>query len=275
MIRALLLLALLAGCAAQPSVSGGRVTASAASHAPPFATIPYEPFSRAAIVAIAQREWRLFGAPINDDPPGARPPPLPEDKPERQQGLWQRVGEYWWIGLDPSDRDAYFTGKHDAQGIVFPAGQDATYAWSAAFVSYVMRIAGAGNRFPYSATHSDYINAARNVAAHQTSGWLVSAERPEAYAPIPGDLICTGRARRRALTYDDLPAPTFPSHCDIVVVRDPGQISVIGGNVDDAVTMKHVPTTPDGKIAGPDGAPIDARYDWFVVLRVLDNTPVS
>ena len=43
--------------------------------------------------------------------------------------------------------EAAWTGKHDANGIVFPAGEDGNYAWSAAFISYVMRIAGAGARF--------------------------------------------------------------------------------------------------------------------------------
>jgi hypothetical protein len=47
---------------------------------------------------------------------------------------------------------------------VFPASQDANYAWSAAFIDYVMRIAGAGHRFPYSSTHADYINAAKEHA---------------------------------------------------------------------------------------------------------------
>ena len=59
-------------------------------------------------------------------------------------------------------------------------------------------------------------------------------------------------AARATLRYDDLPAGRFPAHCDIVVdTAVPGQIAVIGGNVDDAVTMKHVPVTPDGKLAGP------------------------
>ena len=58
-------------------------------------------------------------------------------------------------------------------------------------------------------------------------------------------------------------------HCDIVVALAPGLISVIGGNVDDAVTMKHVPVTPDGKLATPDGTVLDTRYPWMVVLRVL------
>src|SRR6185312_5913819 len=194
-----------------------------------------------------------------------RPVPLPADKPERQPGLWQRVGEYWWVGLaiDPSQRpprEEAWTGKHDENGRLFPASDDGRYAWSAAFVSYVMRIAGAGPRFPYSPTHADYINIAREMSLGQTSGWAITAERPDAYAPRLGDLICTGRGRSGALRFDNLPAGRFPAHCDFVVQAAPGQLTVVGGNVDDAVTMKHVPTTPDGKLAEPDGTVVDTRY---------------
>ena len=55
----------------------------------------------------------------------------------------------------------------------------------------------------------------------------------------------------------------------------PGQISVVGGNVDDAVTMKHVPVTPDGRLATPDGQIIDPRYKWMVVLRLQSGALVS
>ena len=159
---------------------------------------------------------------------------------------------------------------------MFPASVDAQYAWSAAFVSYVMRIAGAGARFPYSASHSDYIDIAKQMALGQVTGWLISAERPEAYAPLPGDLICIGRGSARDLGFDDLPAGHFPGHCDIVVDNAvPGQISVVGGNVDDAVTLKHVPVTPDGRLATPDGQILDPRYRWMVVLRLLSSAPVS
>lgn len=246
------------------------------SHVPPFARIPYEPISRTAVAAIALREWRLFGSTVDDNPPGSYRAATPEDKPERQQGLWQRVGEYWWLAMNAGDPDAGWTGKHDANGIAFPASEDGTYAWSAAFVSYVMRIAGAGARFPYSASHSDYIDIAADMAAGRTSGWLVIAERPEAYAPQPGDLICLGRGSARELRYGDLPAGHFPGHCDIVVdTSAPGQIGVVGGNVDDAVTLKHVPVTPDGKLATPDGQVVDTRYPWMVVLRLNVGVPVA
>lgn len=246
-------------------------------HVPPFARVPYQPFSRIAVVAIALREWRLFGMPVDDAAPGTRPPPAPQDKPEREPGLWQRVGEYWWVGMPPGSFGSAWTGKHDGKGAVFPAGEDGDYAWSAAFIDYVMRIAGAGERFPYAADHAHYIDIARQMALGRASGWLVTAEPPDAYAPRPGDLICVGREWARDLTYADLPAGRFPAHCDIVVdTAAPGEISVIGGNVDDAVTLKHVPVTADGRLAGPDGVVLDKRYPWMVVLRLLvPSTPFS
>jgi Uncharacterized protein conserved in bacteria (DUF2272) len=267
----LLVVALLCGCAQPPSPPP-----VAQSVVPPFARVPYQPLSRDAVVAVALREWRLFGSPVDDNPPGSYQPATPEDKPERQQGLWQRVGEYWWLAMNGGGREAAWTGKHDADGIVFPANEDGNYAWSAAFVSYVMRIAGAGTQFPYSASHSDYINLAKQMKQGETSGWSIVAERPEGYAPQPGDVICLGRGGARDLRYDDLPAGHFPGHCDIVVDASvPGQISVIGGNVDDAVTMKHVPVTPDGKLATPDGQVLDTRYPWMVVLRLAAGAPVA
>jgi hypothetical protein len=228
------------------------------------------------VVAITLREWRLFGSRVDDDPPGGYRPASADDKPERQQGLWQRVGEYWWTAMNAGAPEAGWTGRNDATGAVFPAGEDASYAWSAAFVSYVMRIAGAGPRFPYSASHSDYIDIAKRMKLGQASGWLIVAEPVTGYAPRPGDLLCLGRGSAHNLRYEDLPAGHFPGHCDIVVdTSTPGQIAVVGGNVDDAVTLKHVPVTPDGKVATPDGQVLDPRYAWMVVLRLAVDTPVA
>jgi hypothetical protein len=264
-------LALLAGCAGHPKYppSTARASPELDEHVPAFARKPYEPFSREDAVAIALREWRLFGQPVDDDPPDSRPQPPPDQMPEREPGLWQRVGEYWWIGMDPGSNESLWTGKHDEYGSEFPAPRDGDYAWSAAFISYIMRIDGAGSRFPYSESHSDYINAAARESLGQGAGYAIRAERPSDYAPQLGDLICTGRDGYSHLKFDDLPTGKFFSHCDMVVQIQPGTLSVIGGNVDDAVTLKHVPITADGKLAGPDGVPLDPRYPWFVVLRVL------
>jgi hypothetical protein len=226
-------------------------------------------------VSIALREWRLFGQPVDDDPPGTRPPLLPDQMPERMPGLWQRVGEYWWLGMDAGTTASAWTGKYDANGSLIPPDEADDFAWSAAFISYVMRIAGAGAAFPYSEDHSYYIDVAKEMALGETSGWLITAERPSAYAPQLGDLICEGRGRAQSMTYDRLPAAHFPAHCDIVVDVKPTQISVVGGDVDHGVTMKHVPVTADGKLATPDGQVLDTRYPWMVVLRVLYRAPTS
>ena len=222
---------------------------------PPYAKKPYEPFSRAAAVQIALREWRAFGQKVILSPDQ----PESADSEERDEGLWQRVGDYWWQGLDYGTPDGSWTGKQDQNGIEFPRSVDGNFAWSAAFIDYVMRMAGAGNRFPYSAAHSDYINAAR------TRGDLAITALPIAgYAPQLGDLICMWRANH-PVRFEDLPTGPFPGHCDIVVAQRPGSlpgtIDVIGGNVDNAVALKHVPVGPAGLVNDPD-------YPYFVVLRV-------
>jgi hypothetical protein len=257
-----LLLLLLSACLGGPMPD---------AHVPPFAKVPYAPFSRQAVVTIAMREWRLFGQNVaNPEADATR-----IIKPEREEGLWQRVGEYWWLGLNAGSAESGWTGKHDGEGAVFPPEDDGDYAWSAAFISYVMRIAGAGKRFPYSGDHADYINAARRVSLGETKRWAVSAERVQDYAPRVGDLICFGRGKAKGLRYEDLPTPgLFPSHCDIVVdTTVPGQIAVIGGNVEDSVTMNTVPVTPDGKLATPEGLVLDTRFPWMAVLRLLVDDP--
>jgi hypothetical protein len=265
---ALLALLLPAACAPTPQRPADRL-----AHLPPFARVPYEPFSRSAAVAIAEGEWRLWGGRVDDsDPRIARPADPERDKPERDAGLWQRVGLYWFLGQDAGRPEDAWTGRHDAQGQVFPRQDDGQYAWSAAFISYVMRIAGAGGRFPAAPDHAAYINAARRMSLGQTSGLAVWAEAPGAYAPQQGDLICAGRAGAAGIGFAALPAPRFPSHCAIVVAAQPGQISVIGGNVDDAVVLTHVPVAADGRLADANGV-IDQRYPWFVVIRVLYDAP--
>ncbi len=218
---------------------------------PPYAQRPYEPFSREAVVAIALREWRAFGSAVE--------PQDSPDKPERAIGLWQRIGDYWWLGLEPGDPEALFTGKHDGNGRVFPPDQDGDYAWSAAFVSYVMRMAGAGPGFPYNGNHHVYIRA----ALRGDNGLILAAERAEDYAPRLGDLVCVGRADDSGLRFDDAKhRNAFKSHCDIVVeTGHPDGIAVLGGNVGDTVAWRRFATEPDGRLRDP------ARY--LAVLRLL------
>ena len=281
-MRRLLLISLapfaLLGCAQQTHPSATPVPTPVAQtragpgpvsiddHVPDFAQRGFEPFARDDAVAIALREWRLFGMPVDDDAPDTRPIPSgPWLKPERAPGLWERVGEYWWIGQDPEEREVSWTGKHDVDGQVFDYADDSHYAWSAAFISYIMRIAGAGARFPYSPNHSTYINAAASGATP-----ILRAQSVAAYVPQLGDLLCAGRGSGGRIRYEMLPtAYGFPAHCAIVVGREPSQIEVIGGNVDDAVTLTHVPVASDGRLVDGAGQLIDQRYPWLTILEVV------
>jgi hypothetical protein len=246
----LLLLLLVAGCNA--GGGGGGVI-------PDFAARPYEPFNREDTIAIAQREWRLFGSVVDDEESFQ-----PQDhKPERAPGLWERIGEYWWLGLGTDKTEARWTGKHDAAGHVFPAADDERYAWSAAFISYVMRIAGAGNRFPYSPNHASYVNAAASGRSP-----ILTARDAAAYMPKPGDLLCHGREWASGLRFADLPTrDVWPGHCAMVVAAQPGVFAVIGGNVYDEVAMTHVTLGSDGSLASSEGLH-GYRTTWPIVLEV-------
>lgn len=241
------LLLLLSSCAAPDS------------HAPPFARRGYEPFSRTDAVAIAMGEWRLWGRRV-DDNWGKGYVQRGPTMAERQPGFWERVGEYWWQGMNAGQREDAWTGKHNAKGQVFPVARNGDYAWSAAFISYVMRIAGAGRNFPYAPDHAKYINYAARAAKGEIRNPLLIAENPDDYAPRLGDLLCFGREWADHLTFADLPtAHPFPAHCAIVVGGKPHQVDVVGGNVDDAVVLQHVKADDQGRVGPP----------WMVVLRVM------
>lgn len=256
MRRALLLL-LLAGCTVSKPPPVVQPSIAPDEHLPPYVRRQFEPFSRANAIGIARREWRAFGSLINDAPPGLDP--SGEYRPDKQPGLWQRVADYWWSSQDAGTNEAQWSSLYNESGSLYSASPP---AWSAAFIGYVMRTAGAGGRFRYSPLHADYINAAARGEG------VLRAESTVTAAPSPGDLICYGRAAARSMRFEDLPATRFFGHCDIVVDAVPGQLTVIGGNVSGGVTMKHVPTTGEGVLEGPGGL-VDGRYPWFVVLRVL------
>ena len=239
-----------------------------AGHSPPFAQMPYEKFSRVQAVAIAEQEWRLFGQRVDDNPPDLSRESEPNDDLQRLPGFWQRIGEYWWLGQDATRREFAWTGMHDETGQEIDIVRADYYAWSAAFISYVMRTAGAGAALSLCTLALRLHQLAKEMKLGRTSGWVVVAERVDAVRT---------RSRRPHLLLarqapDDLreaagaPLSGALRHRRS---RDKDQISVIGGNVDAAVTMKHVPVTADGRLSEAGDRVLDGRYPWFVVLRIL------
>ncbi|MEI6380391.1 MAG: DUF2272 domain-containing protein [Cyanobacteriota bacterium ELA615] len=137
------------------------------------------------------------------------------------------------------------------------------YPWSAAFISYIMKTSGAGNKFHYSGRHATYIVDSvknKNTKNYPFRGYPIEKEKPEI-----GDLVCAPRGKSGNLKYSEiLKKADFPSHCDIVVAKnDNKNIEVIGGNVGDAVSKTIVPLNSGGYIQV-----VDKKFrPWFVVIK--------
>jgi hypothetical protein len=245
------------------------------AHLPPFARASLRQagkavFSRAAAIAIARREWDLFGRQHASFSESAIEDP---DRHEAGEGYWQRIGEYWWLGLPAHERRRRSTGVHDSEGHEAPS-PGARDPWSAAFISYVMRMAGARERFPYSGGHRVYIIwATRHREAPEA---LLRAHAPDSYAPKPGDLVCATRGNAQGLTLDMLPDRIPPelmdrweSHCDLVVAAHPRQLDLVGGNVANAVATRPAPLDAAGRLLclPPDHCP-GPGLRWLAVIEV-------
>jgi hypothetical protein len=136
------------------------------------------------------------------------------------------------------------------------AWQAANY-WSAVFVSYVIKRAGAGPTFQYDPAHQTYIRAARHNRLTGDTRNPFWAYRATEIAPRAGDVVCASRGKTLT-TYDNVADPEFRStHCDVVAEVQPGRIRVIGGNAGlpghppDAglsVSDKWLTTLPDGRL---------------------------
>ncbi len=129
------------------------------------------------------------------------------------------------------------------------------YPWSAAAISWLVKLAGAGDDFKYSASHSNYIIAAINNRK-QNNANPFKAYRINELPIREGDIVCRTRAGSRA-TYDTIQAG-MPTHCDVVTqIMDAHGVS-IGGNVSQRFSKTNVPINKEGYIT-------DRSY--FAILR--------
>jgi hypothetical protein len=188
------------------------------------------------MLQLAREEWEYFGRQtIGKDGNISHPGKKETDDPH-----WRRVGLYW------------------RNGVYLPwTGKNTDEAWSAAFISWVMREAGLRHHFVYSDWHAHYINRAIEAREAGDDDFAFWGYRLEERAPQVGDMVAY--ARRDDINFDHRPE-VYPSHCDIVVAVRPGEIDVIGGNVQDSVTLKTLATDESGKL-------IDTHQKWFCVLE--------
>lgn len=191
------------------------------------------PYDKA--LEIAAQEWVRFGEQTVDSDGtmvkiGGR---------EAEDPYYLRVGDYWKEGVN-----------------VDLTGKDTDVPWSAAFISWVMKEAGMGDRFSYSDWHATYIRNSILARRRNDKSFAYWGYRLSERAPRVGDLV--GYRRQDGITYDYQPV-VYSSHTDLVVEVRPNEIDVIGGNVKDSVTKKTLKTDSEGKL-------VDTQYNWFVVM---------
>jgi len=186
------------------------------------------------LLANANKEWSLWGKPL------AIGGKLKESGEIECSNIYrERVGEYWKKGVNLSK-----DGCSDSP-------------WSAAFISFLMRKSGAGNEFPYSSAHNDYIRPfiqnKKNNSNSNFKAYKLSEEKPEL-----GDLVCY--SRESGVDYDT--TRKYLGHCDLVVGLNKKQsnIEVIGGNVYDGVTKRILTTDSKGYLN-------DYSNDWFTIIK--------
>ena len=133
---------IIASCAAPSAGPGSLGAAGSDAHIPPFARALPAVFARGGDPDCAARMARLWSAGRL-----SRTAELPFDN-ERAEGLWQRVGDYWWLGLRLGDRDQGCTGMHDQNGANLPGRRGRQFRLVGGF--YRLRHADGGGRAPLS-----------------------------------------------------------------------------------------------------------------------------
>ena len=211
---------------------------------------------------------------------------------------WRRVAFYWQSAglLSPMAAKSGATDCNYAINSTYPGlgcrGFVVDNPWSAAFISWVMQRAGVPG-FRSSASHFDYVRAARVEPERSPYRFL----DPMAASPTVGDLLCYVRTNRvygfRGLADTiDGGASGLAMHCDAVVAANPGgdgKAYAVGGNVQQAVTMRQLNLNASGQLWGvpqrtegdvecsPDtqGACNFNRQDWAVLLKLKSQAELA
>lgn len=241
------------------------------------------------IVAIALREHQAWGEPfITADGRIAQYEHYESEKSRLRDGslAWERVVAYWRDGDTLSQIDVRLphqicnksdTSIHSKANICRAFASDV--AWSATFISYVMKQAGVD--FYTSPRHFDYIR-------HSWQGQGDYRTAPVSEPLAQGDLLCYLRGTKsHAITdYEDLThyldtqTQGLPAHCDVVVRVDEREIWLVGGNVLHTVMLRKMHAR-DGVVVLPkrmDGC-TPAREDlchlnqrnWVVALKLQNS----
>lgn len=125
-------------------------------------------------------------------------------------------------------------------------------AWSAVFISFIVRQASLSKSFKFSQRHTTYFSDSKKALLNQDMSSAYWAVRLNDRVLEVGDLVgyyrTGGDCGSTVRTYDDLPGD-FCAHSDVVISIRNGVAFTIGGNVSQTVKVKEVPLTAGGKVA--------------------------
>lgn len=202
---------------------------------------------RERLVQVALDEWAFFDRDLEGQVPKVEVKGPSGNRSlvhkERAQPYCDRIAIYW-LAI-PKNQYQKLSQDHAGGGRL-----DGTtkLAWSAAFISFCMKKAGADAEFPYSSGHVAWIRKAiKNRVAEKTAAPIVGYRFGEKTLQA-GDLI--GCWRTNELTYEQAGSKTwYESHTDLVVSvdRQKREALVIGGNVSQSVARKSIWLTADGR----------------------------
>lgn len=150
---------------------------------------------------------------------------------------------YWKTGANVNGSDNYYISN----------------PWSASFISWLFRTAGAGTDFKYSASHSVYIRDAVKNRKLNNKNPFKGYKINEVDVNV-GDLVC--KPRQAGVTYDTTTG--YFAHCDLITEINNNTAVAIGGNVSNSVSKTIIPLK-NNKIDQTN----PKNSSWFVVIKNL------
>lgn len=147
-----------------------------------------------------------------------------------------RIADYW-LSTPNEDDD-----QSDAVNV----------AWSAAFISFIVKNANLSKSFRLAGRHTTYLSDSKRARLNNDTSrayWVVRlSERRLQIGDLVGGYRTGPGCSSSVKTYDSLPGD-FCSHCDLVVAIRDGKAITIGGNVGNTVKVTEVPLTATGRAA--------------------------
>lgn len=180
---------------------------------------------------------------------------------EDEASVAARIGGYWAVIPNASavavQNNIWGKGGWPGAGWAQP--------WSAAFISWVMCEAGlTKTQFLRAPSHANYL-----TGFFQNTGGSAYTPKPLTETPAIGDLLCAARDKEISVPHlqdaEQAARNDTPMHCDLIVGLLPDRILLIGGNVQNAVTMTIAPRARNGAALATPQRP------WFGIMKL--NAP--